>query len=160
MLSSDILHIYLSHVFMIIILNILLIHDGSTLSIRLTEVGIVLYIDILYLCAIWCIMLLIKCESWSIIHAFSAVYGLINFFTNTSAIYNDVACLNGTATEYLKQILWVHIHLVLWVHIRVSAFGCREWSHDIHWYLIERYPTYLKRTTGCRVLTRTSFFNL
>jgi len=40
-----------------------------------------------------------KFESWSVIQAFAAVYGLINFSMSISTISDDVAYLSGT--EYL-----------------------------------------------------------
>jgi len=92
----------------------------------------VLYIDILYLWAIWRITLLIKFEPWSVIQAFGAVYGLINFSTSASAISNDVACSSGTATEYLVSRIWI---MSIFLYISISR---RQRSHDIHWVLIER----------------------
>jgi len=42
-----------------------------------------------------------KFELWSVTQALDGVYGLINFSTRVSTIFDDVACLNGIATEYL-----------------------------------------------------------
>jgi len=42
-----------------------------------------------------------KFGSWSVIHAFDVVYGLINFSTSASAISVDVACFSGTVAKYL-----------------------------------------------------------
>jgi len=41
-----------------------------------SQYAMVLYLDILYLCTIWCIMLLIKFGPWSVIYAFGAVYAV------------------------------------------------------------------------------------
>jgi len=61
----------------------------------------VLYIDILYLYAIWRITLFIKFGPWFVIHAFCAIYGLINFWLINHECfgYLRIICLNGTATK-------------------------------------------------------------
>jgi len=68
-----------------------------------------------------------KFEIWSVIQFFRIDgHGLINFFMNASAIFDDVACLS--ATEYLVSKFCI---------VSIYELSIVE-SHDIHWYLIER----------------------
>jgi len=78
-------------------------HWSDHQSVWLSRYAEILYIDILYLYAIVspCITLLMKFRSWSVIHAFDVVYGLINFSTSALAIFADVACFSGTVAKYL-----------------------------------------------------------
>jgi hypothetical protein len=84
---------------------------------------------------------------------FGAVYVLINFSTSASAISNDVACLSGTATEYLVSRSYIvsiyEISLsVVWSGPTISMDA-----------LSNAEPVVPVMTMGCRVFKRTNFFN-
>jgi hypothetical protein len=111
--------------------------------------AVVLYIDILYLWDIRRITLK-KFEPWSVNQAFGAVYGLINFSRSVSAISDDVACFNSTATEYLVSRSWIE-------YVTVTAVGRRQRSHDIHWDLIECGTRCIWRTMGVEFLHGLTF---
>jgi len=93
-----------------------------------------------------------KFGSWSVIHAFGAVYELIAFSTSASAISDNVVCLSSTATEYLVA------NLVLWVYtISLLVVGSNSTiSIDT---LSKVVPDVSVRIIGYWVFTWTSFFN-
>jgi len=110
--------------------------------------AILLYIDILYICAIWHIILM-KFGPWSVIHVFGAVYGLINFSTSALTISDDVACLSGT--EYLVS----KSYIMSIYECPLSVIGSGPTiSIDI---LSNAVSDVSVRIIGCRVLGRWAF---
>jgi len=127
-------------------------HSIGTLSFDWGWYAMVLYIDILCYCAIWCITLLMKLGLWSVIYAFKTEYELINFSTSISAISDEiVVCWVAPLLNIRKQILYREYYVQC-----MFVFGCQERSHDIHWYLI-KCDTRRIHENYCRVFTR--FFN-